>query len=313
MIHATLKNLPTEDICIHLSVDNHPQQYLCECGSASLLSKKDCLSLGAIFISHTHIDHFVNFDTVLRHQLGSGMRVVVCGPKGIAKQLQAKLRAYNWNLIAEDELQYEVREILSPARIKVYTLSPSKWNVQIQEEINGPVLYQNEAIEVRFTLLDHGTTSVAYSFKEPDTLNFQQAESPFKPGSWIRAAKMAYLAQTPELRIYIEGQEWQAGDLFHYFQLKKGYHLGIVMDHAAIAANHRKILTTFQDADEVYIETYYLNQDRELALQNRHSYAAASAEIMRKAGVKKAIPVHFSRRYKEEEIAIIQKEFKVGL
>lgn len=313
MIHATLKNLPTEDICIHLSVDNHPLQYLCECGSASLLSKKDCLSLGAIFISHTHIDHFVNFDTVLRHQLGSGMRVVVCGPKGIAQQLQAKLRAYNWNLIAEDELQYEVREILSPARIKVYTLSPSKWNLQVQKEINGPILYQNEAIEVRFTLLDHGTTSVAYSFKEPDTLNFQQAESPFKPGSWIKAAKMALLAQTPEVLINIEGQEWQAGDLFRYFQLKKGYHLGIVMDHAASADNHRKILNTFQGADEVYIETYYLNQDRELALQNRHSYATASAEIMRKAGVKKAIPVHFSRRYKEEEIAIIQEEFKAGL
>lgn len=55
MIHATLKNLPTEDICIHLSVDNHALQYLCECGSASLLSKKDCLSLGAVFISHTQI------------------------------------------------------------------------------------------------------------------------------------------------------------------------------------------------------------------------------------------------------------------
>lgn len=313
MIHATLKNLPNEDICIHLSVDNHPLQYLCECGSASLLTKKDCLGLGAVFISHTHIDHFVNFDTVLRHQLGSGMRVVVCGPKGIAKQLQAKLRAYNWNLIAEGELQYEVREIQSHQRIKVYQLSPPQWNLQFCETINNPVLYQNEAIEVRFTLLDHGTTSVAYSFREPDTLNFQPTESPFKPGPWIRTVKTAYLAQTPEARINIEGQEWLAGDLFHYFQLKKGHHLGIVMDHAATADNHRKILRTFQNADEVYIETYYLNQDRELALQNRHSYAAASAAIMRKAGVKKAIPVHFSRRYDEAEIAIIQEEFKAGL
>lgn len=313
MIHATLKNLPTEDICIHLSVDNHALQYLCECGSASLLSKKDCLSLGAVFISHTHIDHFVNFDTVLRHQLGSGMRVAVCGPKGIAKQLQAKLRAYNWNLIAKDELQYEVREIQSPERIKVYTLAPPKWNLQMQETTNDPILYQNEAIEVRFTLLDHGTTSVAYSFKEPDSLNFQQVECPFKPGPWIREVKLAYLTQTPEAPINIEGQEWRAGDLFHYFQLKKGYHLGVVMDHAAIAGNHRKILATFQDADEVYIETYYLNQDRELALQNRHSYAAASAEIMRKAGVKNAIPVHFSRRYDETQIAIIHEEFKASL
>lgn len=312
MIHATLKNLPTEDICIHLSVDNHALQYLCECGNASLLSKKDCLSLGAVFISHTHIDHFVNFDTVLRHQLGSGMRVVVCGPKGIAKQLQAKLRAYNWNLIAEDELQYEVREILSPQRIKVYTLHPAKWNLQPTGVLNGPVLYQNEAIEVRFTLLDHGTPSVAYSFREPDSLNFQQADAPFKPGPWIKEAKAAFLAQTPDAPILVQGEKHLANELFPYFRLKTGYHLGVVMDHAAIASNHHKILTTFQDADEVYIETYYLNQDRELALQNRHSYATASAEIMRKAGVKKAIPVHFSRRYEEAEIAIIQEEFKAA-
>jgi ribonuclease Z len=72
-------------------------------------------------------------------------------------------------------------------------------------------------------------------------------------------------------------------------------------------------MKTFQNADQVFIETYYLNEDKELALQNRHSYARASAEVMRKAGVKNATPVHFSRRYEEEEIRRIQEQFKAAL
>jgi ribonuclease Z len=303
MIHATLKNLPTEDICIQLSIDNHARQYLCECGSASLLGKKDCLNLAAIFISHTHIDHFVNFDTVLRHQLGSGMRVVLCGPKGIAKQLQAKFRAYNWNLIAENELQYEIREIQNEHRIKTYQISPPKWNLQVIGDLEGPVLYQNEAVKVRFTILDHGTPSIAYSFQEPDVVNFLQNESPFAPGPWVKMAKAAFLANNPEMSINIQGQNYPAAELFPYFRLKTGYHLGVVMDHLASDANH----------DQVFIETYYLNEDKELALQNRHSYAQASAEVMRKAEVKNATPVHFSRRYTEEDIQVIQREFKAAL
>lgn len=312
MIRATIKNLPTEDICIQLSIDNHPRQYLCECGSASLLGKKDCLSLGAIFISHTHIDHFVNFDTVLRHQLGSGMRVVLCGPMGIAKQVQSKLCAYNWNLISEDEVQYEIREIQDENSIKFYELRPPKWELKQIAEHEGPIICQNESLTVRFTILDHGTPSIAYSFKEPDVVSFLQQESPFAPGPWVKLAKVAFLANTPEMPIDIQGQNHAAGELFPYFRLKTGYHLGVVMDHLASSANHEKIINTFQHADQVFIETYYLNEDKELALQNRHSYAQASAEVMRKAGVKNATPVHFSRRYEEEEILRIQQQFKMA-
>lgn len=35
----------------------------------------------------------------------------------------------------------------------------------------------------------------------------------------------------------------------------------------ASEANHEKIMKTFQNADQAFIETYYLNEDKELALQ----------------------------------------------
>ena len=84
MFEAEIKSKREEDISILVKLDNHPWNYLCECCNASNLTIKEIQNTNAIFISHTHIDHFVNFDTVIRHQIGIQRRVVICGPKGIA-------------------------------------------------------------------------------------------------------------------------------------------------------------------------------------------------------------------------------------
>ena len=38
-----------------------------------------------------------------------------------------------------------------------------------------------------------------------------------------------------------------------------------------------------------------------------------SGKVMREAKVAEAIPVHFSRKYKEEDILTIKKEFELAL
>ena len=64
MLFGELKNLPNEDISILVTADNHSGKYLCECGTASKLTPKECHDINAVFISHTHIDHFVHFDSI---------------------------------------------------------------------------------------------------------------------------------------------------------------------------------------------------------------------------------------------------------
>ena len=36
MIHAELKSLPNEDICIQIKFDNFTGNFICDCGDASL-------------------------------------------------------------------------------------------------------------------------------------------------------------------------------------------------------------------------------------------------------------------------------------
>jgi ribonuclease Z len=110
MFQPELKSRPKEDICILLQLDNHAPNYICECGDASDLSVKDAQNADAVFLSHTHIDHFISFDTLLRHQIGGGKRIVVCGPKHITAQVRAKIKGYSWNLIEEGAIVYEVRD-----------------------------------------------------------------------------------------------------------------------------------------------------------------------------------------------------------
>uniref|UniRef100_UPI0025DD97C2 MBL fold metallo-hydrolase n=1 Tax=uncultured Chryseobacterium sp. TaxID=259322 RepID=UPI0025DD97C2 len=113
MLQAEIKSLFKEDISILIKIPNSSKHYLCDCGEASLLTVKEVQSVSAVFISHTHIDHFSNFDGIFRHQIGSGEKVVICGPKNIHQQIESRLKSYTWNLIDENAIEYEIREIVS--------------------------------------------------------------------------------------------------------------------------------------------------------------------------------------------------------
>lgn len=64
------------------------------------------------------------------------------------------------------------------------------------------------------------------------------------------------------------------------------------------------------DCDEVYIECFYKDEDKEFAEKNYHSYASMSGQIMKECGVENAFPVHFSRKYKKEEIEELIAQFE---
>lgn len=302
MLHSTLKSKATEDVCVLFRAENHAWNYVCDCGIASELSVKDCRDTAAIFISHTHIDHFSNFDWILRHQLAVGRKVVICGPPGIAKNVQSKLLAYNWVLLETDEhaVSYQVHEIHENGKIEVYWLRATRWELEKTNEYFSDICYENESFFVKYTHLNHSIPSIAYLFEEHPKAKMKLENCPFKAGKWMGELKKAFLSNDFEAQIEVEGQLFAAKDLFQYIENERGYRLGYIMDHRADAENHEKILALFSEADECFIETYYREMEREFAAKNFHSVAAESAKVMRNAKVKKVHPVHHSRRYHDE-------------
>lgn len=313
MFTAETKNRMDEDISILVQLDNHPWNYLCECGDASNLTMKEVQNCNAVFISHTHIDHFANFDAVIRHQLGIQRSVVICGTKGLAKQVQSRIQSYTWNLIQEGAIRYEIRELVAENEINVYELEPPIWELKFIKTIQGNTIFEEKNFFVTATLLDHKIPTLAYKFQEVDTVKIDIQASGFKGGKWVKELKDAFAVQNEELPIEIEGKVYSSGALFHLLHIQKGDTLGIIMDHAATEENHNTILQHFDNCRKVMVECFYKNEDKEFAEINHHSYAEMSGKIMQKANVKEPIPVHFSRKYNAEEIEQLIQEFEAEL
>jgi ribonuclease Z len=62
------------------------------------------------------------------------------------------------------------------------------------------------------------------------------------------------------------------------------------------------LLEVCRDADALVIESTYTDEEAEMARQFSHLTARQGAELAVKAGVKKLILTHISRRYREKDI-----------
>ncbi len=309
MFKIEVKSQQDEDICILIRVENHSFNYICDCGEARGLSVKECQDTKAIFISHTHIDHFVNFDTILRHQIGTGKNVVICGPKGIINQVQNRIKSYCWNLIEEGAISYEIREIGEGGNIKTVTLAPPLWEQVEIGESNNSTIFEQKDFYVEFEILDHKTDSISYIFKAKDKIKIE-LDNGFKGGKWVANLKEYYKVNNNDALIEVNGINYLSKNLFHMIKVEKGKRVGVIMDHAASIENHKKIKSRFSECDEVYIECFYKDEDRDFAEKNYHSYASMSGHIMKECKVKRAVPVHFSRKYEKNEIEQLIEQFE---
>ena len=163
---------------------------------------------------------------------------------------------------------------------------------------------------MKYTILDHKIPSISYLFKEVDNVKIDLSKSEYKGGPWVRELKLAYENEELNKEVIIDGKPYKAKELFHLLSIKKGDSLGIIMDHASNESNHEKIRKLFTGCNKVYIESFYNESDKESAKLNYHSYSRESGRIMRECKVKEAIPVHFSRKYREDEIEILIREFE---
>ena len=299
------KNVP--DISLFMQVKNQPDGYLIDCGALQSFSVRSLQRVRAVFVTHTHVDHWIDFDTLLRHQVQQNVVVTICGPEGITERVRAKLQAYNWNLLDEKAASYCVREILACDRIRVSRLDPPHYHVQSSTHLET-IAYQDEAIRTDCVLLDHHIPSVAYQFTTPDRVRLQLDDT-VPPGPWAGALKQAYLDDAPDRTLTIETRSVRAGSLFHLIRHEPGTRAGVILDHAIHAANREAIRTHFQGADTVYIESYFLERDRRLALRKAHSTSVDSARTLSGIGIGSAIPIHHSRKYSEAEIEQLKREF----
>jgi ribonuclease Z len=84
-----------------------------------------------------------------------------------------------------------------------------------------------------------------------------------------------------------------------------------VTDVVYSAENARRIVELAAEADQLFIECVFLDEDADHAARKFHLTARQAGSIARAARAKVAVPFHFSPRYVQRE-AELRKELEIA-
>jgi ribonuclease Z len=273
------------------------------------------------------MDHFVGFDHLLRVCLGRDTGIALYGPPGFIDQVGHKLAAYTWNVIEnyETEFMVTVHEVgpdwrLTSARFS----SRSRFGREPlgERQLERGVLVDSPGFRIRADFLDHGTPCLALGFDEAFHINvwkprLHALELP--TGPWLTELRRLVRSGAPEeTPVAIRWRDRQGtrerrltvGELKRQvLELTPGQRLCYVTDVAMSEPNASRVVEFAAGADLLYIESAFLQADLEHALRKSHLTAQYAGDLARRAGVRQAIPFHFSTRYLGEG-ELLQREFE---
>ncbi|MCS7216065.1 MAG: hypothetical protein NZ826_08005, partial [Thermodesulfovibrio sp.] len=138
--------------------------FLFDIGDIRKLNFSELLKVTDVFVTHTHIDHFIGFDQLLRAILRRDKPLRVFGPENIIECVEGKLKSYTWNLVSDYPLSIEVYAI-SERDIKKATFNA--WEnfrvkeFEVQKRYDEAILKESE-FQVKAQILSHGIPVVAY-------------------------------------------------------------------------------------------------------------------------------------------------------
>ena len=258
-------------------VQHDEYRFLIDCGEGTqrqiLQSGIGFKRLNRILITHGHLDHIL----------------------GLAGLLSTFMR---WETIESMEI-YGGRASLERIHDLLYGV--------VLRGAQPPMPITLKPLEpgVFFEAEDFTVTAFPVYHRSPDCLGYlfeEKARRPFlpekaealqvPPGPWRRDLVNGKSIVLPDGRT-IEPEEVLG-------ELRPGVRLAYVGD----VGDTSNLLEVVRDVDALVIESTYLEEDREMARQFAHLTAHGAAELARKAGVKRLILNHLSRRYREKDIFV---------
>ncbi|MFA5020353.1 MAG: ribonuclease Z [Candidatus Pacearchaeota archaeon] len=266
---------------------NHPavllkyknENILFDCGEGTQRqfrkAKISICKLTKLFITHWHGDHVLGIPGLLQTLAFNdyNRKLQIYGPKGTKKYLD------------------EIFKIFMPVK-KIY------FEVR---ELDGGTAFETIDFKILSHTVRHNTPCLAYSFIEKGNLRIDK-----KKLDKLNIGNSPLIKKLKEEKdVVIKGKKLKFKDLT-YRQMEKKI---VIMSDTKYFNGIEKIP---EDADLLVIESTYLDEE-ELANDNYHLTVLQSANIAKKAKVKKLILTHLSQKHqknKDEFIKIAKKHFK---
>lgn len=315
-LHAFLPNGRTGDATLYLAAPPEPGAILFDCGDLSALPPRRLLRVETLLVSHTHMDHWADFDRLLRLLIGRPARLQLVGPAGFSECVFHRLNAYVWNLADRipHDLVFEVTEVAAGyawprTRFRLHGGFAAEPLAACPTAPDGTVL-RHGTLRILAAVLDHGTPCLGFAVQQDRQLNIRPeavAARGLPAGPWLAVLKRAVAeAAADDLPIRLpDGGVVTLGGLRDLVAVLPGQRVAYLTDFADTSANRAAAIGLAQGADTLFIEAPFAAADAALAAERQHLTTTAAGAIARAAGVRRVEPFHFSPRYQGQALRLL--------
>ncbi len=311
--HARPLNGPFDDPGLYVRFIREGRSMMFDLGFTTTLSPRDILKTSDIFVSHTHVDHFIGFDNILRVSLKKEGPIRLYGPHGFIDCVEGKLGSYTWNLIRDYPLEIETTEIREHTLIKTrYRAKNGFVREDLGTEPFHDTILKDSFYSVSAAILDHQIPCLAFSLEEDYHINIDKSKLnalDLPVGPWLGELKKAIRGNKKNIPLAVNGKTYPLSELTGIANITAGQKLSYVVDAIGSDENIKRIKRLAEGSDVLYIEAYFLDDDRKQAKDRYHLTAREAGRIGREAGVKRIETIHFSPRYISTPEKLIQEAY----
>ena len=291
---------------------------LLDMGDLRHVASRKLLRIERAVVTHTHMDHFVGFDHLLRLMLGREKELVVTGPAGFLERIRGRIEAYTWNLIEDYPIRMKAEEVDGDTvRSVLYTGAGRMEPEPLPDRPATGAIHGERLYTLHVATLDHGIPVLGVALRETEHISVNKdrlSKMDLEPGEWLGSLKHHVRrceAGDQEIRADTSKGEKRAfsrKELADEIILKSpGQRLAYVTDIRYTQENIEKVVELARDADLLVLDAAFLHQDAALAEQRCHLTARQAGELARAAGAKRLAPFHVSPRYQGREQEVLDE------
>ena len=299
-----LVNGSAGDPCLFIDYPGRDDAILFDAGENGSLDNGRLGDLGAVFVTHHHVDHFIGLDRIVRANLDRDKTLRIYGPDGTIRKVYDRIKSYEYPFFPFQKIILDCHDVL-PGRLRSARLECARRFPEpepVEVDWPGPVLFEDGDLAVEAARADHTVPCLAFALVEkpgyhPDAARL--ADGPIRPGAWVAKALALLRAGAPaETPVDVGGARLPLGWLAErHFATTPGSRIAYVTDTAWSDAARPGLLKLARRATRLYCDCFYADSEAKAAAKHRHMTASQAAEFARTAGVEELVVMHFATRY----------------
>jgi len=315
-IQPTLINDPFGDPGLLVQFLLEKRVLLFDLGDLSAVSNGTLLKVSHVFVSHTHIDHFIGFDRLLRTLFGRDKRLTIFGPENIIENVKGKLAGFTWNLVElySESLTIEVVEVRESSLLKGSFRAIEKFQLcdESEEPFVDGLIVDNPVFSVRATILEHRVPCLGFALEEKPHININKDKleaMKAEHGPWLNELKQSVSGGEQDSSLitvpFHESGSSRTEDIplgqlkTELVEIFPGQKIGYVVDTVFNDRNRKKIVELVESADVFFCESPFLANEEERGQERCHLTSRQAGTLAKEAGVKQLQVFHFSSRHKD--------------